>query len=95
MCLSVVNTSTWFWFKSLFKGQFKSAPGLRLYGELGILRKATDEENTLYQNKIKSSKRLKGNQLIWAGFTDVREITLTSFKPVSYPEMMDSLWKNT
>lgn len=92
VCISVVNTNSWFWFKSLLSGRFGSAPGLRLYGELGELRKATDEELKLYHAKIASTKNLKGSQMIWSGFDEVREISLLSFKPVTYPKMMDGLW---
>ncbi len=92
LCLMVVNSGFIYWFKSLFKGQFVSPPGLRLYGTAGELRKATSNERDQYLSKIKSSKRLKGNKLIWQGLENVREISLTSFKPITYPKMMRGLW---
>ncbi len=92
VCLMVVNSSFSYWFKSLFKGKFISPPGLRLYGVAGGARKATQEELQLYKSKIRSSRGLKGNKLIWQGLETVREIELKSFKPVQYPKMMDHLW---
>ena len=95
LCLMVVNSGFMYWFKSLFKGQFVSPPGIRLYGTAGELRKATAQEKEKYLNKIKSSKNLKGNKLIWQGLENVREISLTSFKPITYPKMMNGLRSNT
>ena len=95
LCLMVVNSGFIFWFKSLLKGQFISPPGIRLYGTAGDLRKATSSEKEKYLSKISSSKNLKGNKLIWQGLENVREISLTSFKPITYPKMMNGLWSNT
>ena len=39
-----VNSSTFFWLTSLFSGQFKSYPAIKLYGQLGDRQKATDLE---------------------------------------------------
>ncbi len=92
VCLMVANSGFSYWFKSLYKGRFVSAPGVRLYGKMGKRRKALPEEIEQYKNKIKSSRRFKGNKLLWQGLETVREIELTSFKPVKYPKMMEHLW---
>ena len=91
----VVNSNFMYWFKSLFKGKFISPPGVRLYGEVGDLRKATDDELGAYRKKVKSTNKLKGYNLIWDGLETVREIKLNSFKPIQYPQMMSHLWENT
>ncbi len=88
LCLMVVNSGFLFWFKSLLKGQFISPPGLRLYGEAGEIRRAKPHEKRRYLDKMKSSENLKGNKLIWQGLDAVREISLTSFKPIAYPQMV-------
>jgi len=92
VCLMAVNTGALFWFKSLFKGQFLSAPGVRLYGTAGELREASLEEKALIEKRIKPTRWLKGSQLIWSDFSHVRDIQLTSFRPVKYPKMMNHLW---
>lgn len=92
VCLMVVNSGFLYWFKSLFKGKFISPPGLRLYGKAGDLRKASPDEVRVYENKIASARNLKGSSLIWQGLETVREIKLTSFKPIQYPKMMSHLW---
>lgn len=35
VCLMSVNSDGWFWFRSLLKGRFASAPGVRLLGLAG------------------------------------------------------------
>ena len=93
VCLMTVNSSSWYWFKSLLSGKFSSSPGIRLYGVMGQRRKALPTEIQRYKNKIHSTRKLKGNKLLWQGLETVRDIQLTSFKPVQYPEMMEGLWQ--
>jgi len=92
VCLSAVNSSTTFWLKSFFKGHFATPPGVRLYGTIGPLREATQEELAAVEKRIKPMKRLKGSKLIWSDFTHVRDIQFTDFRPVQYPKMMEGLW---
>ncbi len=92
VCLMAVNTKTSFWFKSFFKGKFVSAPSVRLYGTVGQLREATEEEKFAISKRIKPMRWLKGSKLIWSNFTHVRDIQFTDFRPVQYPKMMDHLW---
>ncbi|GAA6134451.1 hypothetical protein NBRC116188_12400 [Oceaniserpentilla sp. 4NH20-0058] len=93
VCLSAVNSSTMYWLKSFFKGRFSSAPGVRLYGTMGPLRAATQEELTAVAKRIKPKKLFKGSKLIWSDFTHVRDIKFTEFRPVQYPKMMEGLWE--
>lgn len=93
VCLMAVNASPFFWLRSLFAGRFISPPGVRLYGTVGNLRPATHEELQRVENRIRSTRWLKGNRLLWSNFTHVRDINFTSFRPVVYPSMMDHLWK--
>jgi hypothetical protein len=44
VCILAVNSSRWFWIKSLFRGQFTSPPAIRLFGTAGQLREATEKE---------------------------------------------------
>ncbi|MBZ2167431.1 pyridoxamine 5'-phosphate oxidase family protein [Marinobacter sp. F4216] len=93
VCLMGVNSNTKFWLKSLFKGQFKSAPAVRLFGEVSEPRKATQEEIEKLQNAIRITSKLKGHKLLWSDLTRVRDIKFDAFSPATYPAMCDGLWK--
>lgn len=92
ICLMTVNTKPSFWFKSLFIGRFSSPPGVRLYGTVDALRPATKEELRQINQRVNPTHWLKGSRLLWSDFTHVRDIKFTSFRPVTYPVMMDGLW---
>ena len=93
ICLMAVNTNTSFWLKSFFKGKFLAPPGVRLYGTVGKLREATEEEIAAINKRIKPMSWLKGSKLIWSSFTHVRDIQFNDFRPVQYPKMMEHLWQ--
>lgn len=93
VCLMAVNTKRSFWLSSFLKGKFKSAPGVRLYGTIGELRDATDEEKQAVEQRIKPLSWTKGSKLLWSDFHQVRDIKLTDFRPIEYPKMMDHLWR--
>ena len=93
VCLLTVNSSPWFWFRSLYQGKFNSPPGMRLLGTAGKRRPASDAEKAAYQKRVKPFRRLKGYQLIWRDLGHVRDIQLESVEPVLYPKMTDELWK--
>lgn len=93
ICLMAVNSSTGFWLKSLFRGQFSSAPAVRLFGEVGDARDATADEIERLENGIRITSRLKGHKLIWQGLDRVRDIRFDGFSPATYPAMCDGLWQ--
>jgi len=93
ICLMAVNANKLFWLRSFFLGRFISPPGVRLYGTAGALRPATAEELALIQKRISPTRRLKGSRLLWSDFTQVRDLHFTSFRPVTYPAMMEQLWQ--
>jgi hypothetical protein len=95
VCLMAVNARKTFWLKSFFIGRFLSPPGVRLYGTVGPLRPATPEEITQIKRRIRPTRWLKGSRLLWSNFTHVRDIQFTSFRPITYPAMMEGLWKKT
>ncbi|MEN8205260.1 MAG: pyridoxamine 5'-phosphate oxidase family protein [Pseudomonadota bacterium] len=53
ICVLAVNSSRWFWLKSLAGGKFASPPAVRLHGVVGDLREATDKEIALWQKRVK------------------------------------------
>lgn len=77
-----VNSSKWFWLKSLIKGEFSELPALRLNGEAGVLREATSIEVKLWQKRVKSVRFTKGHKIMWQRMGKVREIVFTSIEPV-------------
>jgi uncharacterized protein len=93
ICLLAVDSRKIFWLRSLLLGRFRSPPGVRLYGTAGPLRPATESELQRIEARVQSAKRLKGGRLLWSSFTHVREFTFSSFRPVSYPVMMEGLWQ--
>lgn len=93
VCLMAVNGSALFWLRSLLGGRFISPPGVRLYGTAGARRVATPEELERVHQRVRRTRWMKGSRLLWSNFTHVRDIRFTSFRPVSYPSMMEHLWK--
>ena len=89
--ICAVNSSKVFWLSSFIKGQFNSHPGVRLYGELGDLRPATEQEKLKVNLRIQSLKWTKGSKLIWSDFTHVREFKVNNYRWIKYPNMMDHL----
>lgn len=82
ICVLAVNSGKWFWLKSLISGQFSEPPSLRLEGETGDLREATEQEVGLWHKRVKSVKFTKGHKLLWKNMGMVREIKFTKIIPV-------------
>ena len=92
ICVLAVNSSRWFWFKSLLRGKFTSPPAVRLHGVVGDLREATDTEIALWQKRVKSVGFSKGHAMIWRGMSMVRDIEFTRIEPVQLGEMTSDTW---
>lgn len=92
VCIMAVNAGRFFWLRSLLKGRFVSPPGVRLYGRVGPIREATAEEVEKIEKRVKPSQWMKGARMLWSGFTHVRDIEFTHYKPITYPVMMDGIW---
>ena len=91
VCLMTVNSSTYFWLAALKRARFPSLPGVRLFGEVEDLRRATPEELTRLDERIGVAKHLPGAKIIWSGLDTVRDIRLTGVAPVVYPQMTSHL----
>jgi hypothetical protein len=83
ICVLAVNSNKWFWLKSLFKMNFSEYPAVKLYGELGIKREATDKEYRAFQRRIRKTKRLKGSNYLWKDMSMIREITFTKGEKIN------------
>ena len=91
VCVLGVNSSTLFWLKSLFKNKFNKYPGIKLYGQLGVKRKATEHEIKRLQRRMKATKFLKGNTYLWGSMQYVREISFTKAEKINLGEMTKDL----
>ena len=91
VCVLGVNSSTLFWLKSLFKNKFKEYPGIKLYGQLGAKRKATEHETKRLQRRMKATKLLKGNAYLWCHMQYVRDISFTKAEKINLGDMTDHL----
>lgn len=91
ICVLAVNSSAWFWLKSLFTGQFKTYPAIKLYGQLGIRRKATELENQRLQRRMRFTRRLRGNAYLWGKMEFIREVRFTSAEKIELGRMTAGL----
>ncbi len=91
VCVMAVNSSQWFWLKSLLAGRFQRPPALRLYGEVGELRPATDKELALWQKRVHSARFTKGHKLMWREMSMVRDITFDRVEAVNIGKMTQGL----
>jgi len=91
VCVLAVNSSRWFWLKSLVRGKFTSPPAVRLHGIAGELRDATDNEIALWQKKVKRVSFSKGHALIWRGMSRVRDIKFASVEHVQIGQMTSDI----
>ena len=91
ICVLAVNSNSWFWIKSLFKGKFTYYPAIKLYGVLGEKRKATDIEITRLNRRMKATKGMKGNNYLWGNMDIVRDITFNKAEKINLGKMTEDL----
>ena len=91
ICVLAVNSSKWFWIKALYKLKFNAYPAIRLYGELGKKRKATDIEISRLNRRMRTTKRLKGNKYLWRKMAFVREIKFIKAEGINIGKMTKNL----
>lgn len=91
ICVLGVNSSRWFWVKSLFKRKFDSYPAVKLYGQLGERRKATDKEIARLKRRMRSTKALKGHKYLWGHMDVIREISFQKGESINLKEMTKGL----
>ncbi len=91
ICVLGVNSNRLFWIKSLFKEKFATPPAIKLYGELGIKRKATQKEIERLNKRMKLTNGLKGNTYLWKDMKYVREIKFTKAENINLGKMTNSI----
>jgi len=87
ICVLAVNSHTWFWIKSLFRGKFNKYPAIKLYGVLGERREATEFEIGRLNRRMKATKGLRGNKYLWGEMKFVREISFTTAEKINLGKM--------
>ncbi len=93
ICILAVNSSRWFWLKSLLGGRFGRLPAIRLYGITKELRPANDREISLWQKRVRPARFTKGHQLMWKDMGMVREVEIDRIEPVYIGRMTRDLWQ--
>lgn len=91
VCVLAVNGGKWFWIKAILLGRFSSPPAVRLFGEVGERRKATEAEMKLWNKRVGGLSFSKGYKLMWSGMSMVREVRFTEVKPVRIGKMTRDL----
>jgi hypothetical protein len=91
ICVLAVDSSTVFWLKSLFKGRFNRYPAIKLYGELGIRREASEKEIKRLNRRMRTTKGLRGNTYLWGEMNSVREVTFNSAEKINLGQMTSAL----
>lgn len=92
VCVLAVNSSKWFWLRSLVGGKFTTPPAVRLHGVAGDLREATDTELAIWQKRVQRVRFSKGYALIWRDMSLVRDIEFTRVEPVLVGKMTSASW---
>ncbi len=90
ICVLAVNSSKWFWLKSLFSSSFKSPPALKLYGQLGQRREATQQEISRLKRRMKATNGFKGNAYLWGDMKFIREIEFSRVEKINLGSMTNS-----
>ena len=91
VCLLGVNSGRIFWIKALFKEKFADFPAMKLYGELGEIREATEKETKRLNRRMKATNGLKGNTYLWKKMEFVREIKFTKIEKINLGKMTAEL----
>jgi len=91
VCVLGVNSGKWFWIKSLFKEKFSNYPAIKLYGELGERRKASENESSRLKRRMRRTGKLKGHKYLWAKMEYIREITFTKAEKINLGKMTEHL----
>lgn len=92
ICVLAVNSSKWFWLKSLISGGFAHPPAVRLHGVVGELRDATEEEIAIWQRRVRRVSFSKGHAMMWRSMSMVRDIQFTKMEPVNLGKMTHGTW---
>ncbi|GGO72665.1 pyridoxamine 5'-phosphate oxidase family protein [Bowmanella pacifica] len=91
ICVLAVNSGRWFWLKSLLRGGFDNWPALRLKGQAGERREASEEECQRWFKRVNMLSFTKGYDLMWKDMCQVRELHFHTVEPVKLGAMTQKL----
>jgi hypothetical protein len=89
----MVNSALVFWLKSLIKGRFETPVAVRLTGEVGEPRKATELEISRWHKRVNALSWTKGHSLMWKEMSEVRDIKFTGMEKVNASTMTRGNWQ--
>ncbi|NNE28483.1 MAG: pyridoxamine 5'-phosphate oxidase family protein [Saprospiraceae bacterium] len=87
ICVLGVNSSKSFWLRSLYKDKFSAFPAVKLYGQLGEKRKATESELNALRKRMRKTSILKGHKTLWGKMESVREVRFSKAERVKFGKM--------
>lgn len=87
ICVLAVNSSSLLWLRSLFAGKFYKYPAIKLYGQLGERRQATEWEIKKLRKRMRATKGLKGNTYLWGDMQFVREVSFSKAEQINLGKM--------
>ena len=64
-----------------------SYPAIKLYGELGNKRKASEKEIKRLNRRMKATRGMKGNTYLWSDMQFVRDIDFTKAEKIDLGHM--------
>jgi hypothetical protein len=91
ICALAVNSGTRLWLRSLLRGKFNQYPGIKLYGELGQQRDATEIEVNRLKKRMRATRGLKGHTYLWGDMQKVREVHFVKAEMVNLGRMTEGL----
>ncbi|KZN33803.1 pyridoxamine 5'-phosphate oxidase family protein [Pseudoalteromonas luteoviolacea] len=91
ICVLAVNSSPWYWIKSLCRGEFGTYPAIRLYGTAGVLRKATETEKARWHKRVRRLRFTRGYKLLWQNMEMIRELHFDRVEPIRVGRMTQTL----
>ena len=91
ICVLAVNSNSWFWVKSLFRGRFRNYPAIKLYGKLGERRKASEKEKSRLNRRMATTKGFRGNAYLWGDMEYVREVVFDRAEKINLGDMIKAL----
>lgn len=87
ICVLGVNSNRLYWIKSLFKEKFSTPPAIKLYGELGEKRKATEKEIKRLNRRMQITKGLRGNTYLWGNMNFIRIVHFKKAEKINLGKM--------
>jgi uncharacterized pyridoxamine 5'-phosphate oxidase family protein len=87
VCIIAMNTSKWFWLKSLFNGRFSTCPGIKLFGRISRRRPILEHEKTRWEKQIRPFRFLKGYDRLWKNMQYVSDIRFDAYEYLKAGEM--------